>query len=346
MDIRKIRLQNNYDFLRIFAALCIAFTHSFNLLKQNAHEPLVAFSNGRYDFSFIGLNIFFAISGYLITKSACTSASFKNYVWKRFLRIQPLLIVVTLISIIILGPIFTKLSLSAYFKDYHTWTYLRNVFPATGIQFSLPGVFENNIGENGVNGSLWTLILEERLYLLTGVLLFVGRKGKNIFIGCIALLNLLMLLPANLIGSLNHQYIHSSVYYYYIVFLNAGVFYLIGADFGLLAKPRFLFPILIVSLAILFLPELSVLHAIILPMLILTLARIKGPLNKTGIFGDFTYGIYIFAFPVQQMLIALHNQKLEPWHLFFETIAIIVPLAIISWYALEKKMLSLKDRIT
>lgn len=97
------------------------------------------------------------------------SGSLLQYAWKRFLRIQPLLIVVCLLSIFIIGPLFSNLNTASYFSNATTYTYLRNIFPATGIQFGLPGVFEHNLKENGVNGSLWTLIIEERLYVFTAI---------------------------------------------------------------------------------------------------------------------------------------------------------------------------------
>ncbi|MEO6904792.1 MAG: acyltransferase family protein, partial [Ginsengibacter sp.] len=75
----KERFQNNYDFLRIFAALCIILFHSFALLGKIKSEPLFEFTKGRINFSFIGLSIFFCISGYLIAKSAVKSPTVKNY---------------------------------------------------------------------------------------------------------------------------------------------------------------------------------------------------------------------------------------------------------------------------
>src|SRR6218665_3340434 len=135
MILNQERYTNNFDLLRMFAAVCITFTHSFNLVGLYLEEPLMHFSNARYDFSFIGLSIFFTISGYLIAKSACNSVSVYNYWWKRFLRIQPLLIVVCFISIFFIGPYFSALGLKNYFTNTGTWTYWRNVFPATGIQF-------------------------------------------------------------------------------------------------------------------------------------------------------------------------------------------------------------------
>ena len=59
------RTNNNFDFLRVFAALCITFTHSFNLLKLDNDEPLMILSNHTIDFSFIGLSIFFSIGNVL-----------------------------------------------------------------------------------------------------------------------------------------------------------------------------------------------------------------------------------------------------------------------------------------
>ena len=172
----KERFSNNYDFLRIFAALCIIFYHSFALLARDNEDPLNQITNGRVDFSLIGLSIFFCISGYLIAKSAVKSATPVNYLWKRFLRIQPLLIVLSFFTIFFIGPIFTKIPLSEYFLNGNTYAYFRNVMPLFGIQFTLPGVF-TELYDKGVNGSLWTLIVEERLYLLMTIV-FLYKKDK------------------------------------------------------------------------------------------------------------------------------------------------------------------------
>ena len=117
----KERFQNNYDFLRIFAALTIIFFHSFALLLKTKQEPLVRLSGGRINFSFIGLSIFFCISGYLIARSAVRSPTLGNYLWKRLLRIQPLLILTCFLTVFILGPFVTEISLSQIFFG---WAYL------------------------------------------------------------------------------------------------------------------------------------------------------------------------------------------------------------------------------
>ena len=129
----KERFKNNYDFLRIFAACCIIFYHSFALLAKENEEPLNQITNRRVDFSLIGLSIFFGISGYLIAKSAVRSPTVLNYLWKRFLRIQPLLIVTCFFTIFLIGPIFTERSLIGYFSDGNTYAYFRNIMPLFGV---------------------------------------------------------------------------------------------------------------------------------------------------------------------------------------------------------------------
>ena len=356
MDINKERLNNNYDFLRLFAALCIAFTHSFNLLKLNNTEPLMAFTTQRYDFSFAGLCIFFSISGYLITKSATTSTSILNYLWKRFLRIQPLLIIVCLLSVFVLGPIFTNLSVADYFKSPSTWTYFKNIFPATGVQFPLPGVFVNNVAEPGVNGSLWTLVVEERLYFFLGLLFFLKANKRWLFISFILFLNVLFVVN-ELVYTLPLPYFLSgSSLFYSLIFLNAGLLYLFNVDFNRLTGRStkaetsyacfYILSLLILLLAVtLLFSSLQILQVALIPFFVIMLAHIKGATNKTGKRGDFTYGMYIFAFPVQQILIAVNAASNNPYILFAETFLIVLPLAILSWHFIEKKFLALKTLV-
>ncbi|RYF90833.1 MAG: acyltransferase [Chitinophagaceae bacterium] len=338
------RFTNNFDFLRIVAATCICFTHSFNLISQNAAEPLMHLTGQRYDFSFVGLCIFFTISGFLITKSVYSSSSILSYLWKRFLRIQPLLIVVCIITVFVLGPVFTNLSVSSYFGNKATYTYFRNIFPATGIQFELPGVFANNFHPGSVNGSLWTLIVEERLYLLVGTFIFF-RTFKRAFAVAILLLNIVLLLQAHLFPSELQAYLQGSHIFYAMLFLNAGAFYQMSMEFHSFSKKWSLLigPVLLAVL--LFVPGLHFLLPIVIPFVVLQFAHVKSPMNMAGQWGDFTYGLYIFAFPVQQMLIAGGIFTENPYALFLTTMAINLPLAVGSWHMIEKRCLQLKGRV-
>jgi len=101
---------NNFDFIRLLAASMVVFSHSFYLLETperplSKSEPLVYLTNGQMTFGNLGVWIFFAISGYLITQSLLRSSSYRTYFTKRSLRIFPALIVDILIAAFIWGPL-------------------------------------------------------------------------------------------------------------------------------------------------------------------------------------------------------------------------------------------------
>jgi peptidoglycan/LPS O-acetylase OafA/YrhL len=343
MYVLNERQNNNYDFLRLFAAFCIAFTHSFNLLQRDADEPLMRLSGNRCDFSLIGLSIFFSVSGYLITKSAITSVSIKNYFWKRLLRIQPLLILVCIISVFLIGPLYSNLKASSYFSNIACWTYFRNVFPVTGIQFSLPGIFSNNVKESGINGSLWTLIVEERLYIFTGIF-FLLAKRKYYYTILMAILNLVYAFRGSLFSGDLEAYLDGGHVFYAMLFLNAGLLYVLQIDFSRPVVKKIgliLLPGLVCALSFW---QLSFMQVFLIPVFVIAFAHLHGITNRVGSRGDFTYGIYIFAFPVQQMLIA-SNLTIQPYLLFAETVFIVLPLAVLSWHLFEKKFLAMKSML-
>ncbi len=340
----KERLNNNYDFLRLFAALCIIYTHSYGLVSKYKEEPLVRLTNNRLDFAFLGLSIFFSISGYLITKSALNSPSFKNYIWKRFLRIQPMLILVCFLSVFLLGPIFSTLPFKEYFSNIGTYTYFRNIMPLFGIQFTLPQVFTNNIAENGVNGSLWTLIIEERLYLLIGILFLFKNYSKHFMLGLILTLNILYFLHFIVFDGSLIKYLNGGNVFYALIFLNSSAYYLLKTPFLKLSISylfyTFLISVLIVSFYVI--PEKPI-QVLLIPLLVLAFAHLKGITNNTGQYGDFTYGIYAFSFPIQQMLISYSLDNNIPGRIFFLTLIITFPIAILTWHLIEKRMVEYKE---
>ncbi len=151
---------NHFNFIRLFAAFLVFYGHSFVLSGQQAllHTALT---------HELGLFIFFSISGYLISMSLDLDPSFKRYFIKRALRIFPVLFVVVVLSIFVLGPIFTTLSLKEYFSSSVLSRYFENTF--LHISFYLPGVFEHNPVPNAVNDSLWSLPVEFFMYILVAV---------------------------------------------------------------------------------------------------------------------------------------------------------------------------------
>src|SRR5690606_29965057 len=148
-------------FIRLSAAIAVIYAHSYPL-TSSFEDPLKNFSSDKISFGSLAVAIFFIISGLLISQSFHRSDLLKFTV-ARILRIYHALVVITLLSVFILGPVFTNFSWSSYFTDRMTLKYLFNVF-SIRIQHHLPGVFENNYYPNTVNGSLWTLPIEIACY--------------------------------------------------------------------------------------------------------------------------------------------------------------------------------------
>lgn len=319
--------------------------HSYGLTGQLDDEPLRSWGSNTFNFSFVRLGLFFCISGYLVAQSAMRSPGLGDFAWRRLLRIQPLLLVVTLMSIFIIGPLFTSLDTATYFKQFQTWAYLRNIFPPTGIQYNLPGVFQNNSVETSVNGSLWTLVIEERLYIACLLIFFAGSVGKQkaYIIPAIAY-NLIYIINTNLWHFSDSIIISGNAAFYSLMFVNAGLLFHLHIDFQSHKKIIWLPLLLLLTLAAAHVKECFFLLIFIVPFLVMEIAFSQSFLNRTARFGDFSYGIFLFSFPVQQSVISLTNGSIAPLQLFTITILITLPLAILSWHFIEKKMLSLKHR--
>ncbi|WP_300601182.1 acyltransferase [Niabella sp.] len=328
MEISDNRFTNSFDFLRLLGAIGIIYVHSYDLLRRDKLEITVVI-----------LAIFFTVSGYFIAGSAEKSRSLKNYLWKRLLRIQPLLVVVCFLSVLVIGPLFTEWSVSDYFKSGSSWSYLRTIVPALGIQFQLPGVFEHNIGERGVNGSLWTLIIEERVYLMIGLLFLVQYRRKQWFIAFVAGLNILYLLNYYRVGGLQLGVLDNYATQYYVLFFNGALCYFLRIPFHRINQV-----VTICIVAVIYYLARNTIGAtlFILPLLILLIGSRKTVFSGTAKRGDITYGLYVLSFPVQQMLIHLSKNSIQPAVLFITTLVICTPLAYLSWHFLEKQFLKLR----
>ena len=160
---------NNFNLLRMIAASAVLVSHAYPLsLGRDAIEPLLT-STG-YKLGTTAVTIFFAVSGFFITKSFDRRNSIPDFLLARVARIYPALIVVLMLSAFILGPIFTVLPVGQYFSNLHTWTYVPRDLMLRHQQWALPGVFLSAPGGPAVNGSLWTLFAEVSCYGL--VMLF------------------------------------------------------------------------------------------------------------------------------------------------------------------------------
>lgn len=335
---------NNFDAMRIVAALVVIFGHSHPL---SAQPDVTLLGNAVQS---VAVKIFFVISGYLVAKSWWSDPHLGRFVLRRALRLFPALAVVLLLTVLFLGPSFTVLPLSEYFLHPAVPVYFfRNLvlYPV----YSLPGVFAGNPYPFAVNGSLWSLPAEVSMYLLMPVLALTVMllRSRAAFVvvvlaGCGLSLYYLAAVPAqNQVvwwGTGSRSVADVGPYFF------LGALFTLGG-FSRLLNPGFaLFVIAGVSLFQLpgYITQQLILMAA-LPYAVLSFCTIATPLlSRVGRFGDPSYGIYLYGFPVQQALFSLGGSHMGPLHNTLYATPIVVVLAYLSWHVVEKRALSLKPR--
>ena len=126
--------ENNFTLLRFLAAFMVILSHNFSVWGQKA--PVL---NEYSSFAGIGVDIFFVISGFLITKSWLNNPNIIVFFWNRGLRIFPGLICIILFSVFIIGQLVTTLPIKEYLLNPITWKYIGNIF-LFPLRSNLPGV--------------------------------------------------------------------------------------------------------------------------------------------------------------------------------------------------------------
>ncbi|WP_232443856.1 acyltransferase family protein [Burkholderia ubonensis] len=332
------RPQDNFDAIRLVAALVVLYGHSFPLTGSTL--PM-QFGN---EVATIAVKVFFVISGYLVIESWRRDPAVGRYLLRRALRIFPGLAVNILLCAFLLGPLVSTLSLDEYFGSPLLPRYLENIIlrPAS----LLPGVFHTAPYPDAVNGSLWTLPIEFGMYIATPLLVMrsAGQKTR-ILIGCVALCaaSLYLVRIANLEVTGHGRAILDA--------LNVAPYFLLGAAWRI-AAPQSAFKLQVAMLALpvlMLIPGNGVAYDlglfVTLPYAILTLSLARpAAFGWVRRFGDFSYGVYIYAFPVQQTVALLFHTNRNPLANAAISVVPTLLLAAASWHFIEKRFLALKPR--
>lgn len=334
---------NNYDCIRLVAATLVLVSHAFPLtMGSDAHEPLSLLTRGQATIGSLAVGVFFFVSGFLVTQSYGQSRGIGHFAWKRALRLFPGLVVLVLVTTFVLGPLLTQLEPSSYLLDRSTWDYLNNI--ALRTRDVLPGVFETAPFAGAVNGSLWTLPYEARCYVLVAA---IGAIGLLSLRGALAVLALslatsvaFIAFPGTLAGldaaAVLRQQADLSSYF------ALGMMCWLCRDLVPTGRVAFLAGVLLLLLATLtpiFQPLAALAVALIIPPL--AYAQVTWPSRVTAS-GDYSYGIYLYAFPVQQTVVALWPTPVAWWLNILLAAPITLLLAVLSWHFVERPMLALK----
>jgi len=338
---------NNFDILRIFASLMVLSSHSYALTKAN-HEPFVEFLG--YDTGGVwGVSIFFVISGFLVTRSAL-ERNVSDYLKSRILRIVPALVIVSVFDVFVIGLLFTSLPAKRFFSDPQTWGHLKNGLVFTMDMF-LPGVFEGN-PEKAVNGSLWTLPIECSFYIILPILYVLGLLRRNCFFLLPCATAIIYIIGVTKLGwSWNEQggSLFMAVPTY--VAVKNGLFFLLG---GCLWIYRDFVPLddglAICCILLLIISRLHdskwVVYFISVPYLTIYLALAHPVLTKFyHKIGDLSYGTYIFAFPIQQALVASLGAEIGPITLTLIATPLTLVMAALSWHFIERQAMAFRHKI-
>lgn len=342
---------NNFDVLRLLAATLVLVSHSF--LISGAAEPTV----GRWPLGTLGVEVFFAISGFLIMMSWSRRPGLRGFAVRRGLRILPALAVAVVACAFVLGPLVTRLSPSSYLRNAATPAYVTDNLAAVGtggaahrVDLGLPGVFESS-PDSAVNRPLWTLPIEVQAY---GVVAMLGVAG--LLAGSVGLAAAGFLALSLAAGAVNLPLVGTPLDFLrgadglaahlLAVFFVSALFYRyrdrvpLRLDLALAAA--------LATAASLGTPFERPVLVVAIPYLVLTAAyRSWGGLRALTRPGDVSYGIYLLAFPAQQTIFHLWGGKgPTPLELALSAFAISYLLALASWHGVEKRALSLKHRLT
>lgn len=337
--------KNNFDILRIGAAAAVILTHSYALLGFPEIDAIYKLTNGTTSFSRLGVWIFFIISGYLVTASALRSTSIKQYLTKRLLRIMPALIGVTLVTIILIGPLFTTISTTEYFTNPVTIDYAKNI-SVFKINYNLPGVFETNPYPGAVNGVLWTLRYELVWYVFPLLFILFGiTRFLQIAVSIVAVTGALLYSVWAPLWGKTIPLIHIDLWHA----INFGLFFLAGSMLYLYRdKIRYTLKGFLLAITLWLIGSWVGVGAIAsfftLPYIVLAIAH--GPyIQIPSWVGDPSYGMYLYGFIVQQMLATTVLFTGNVAIFFITSLLISFIFAVFSWYIIEQPALRLKKRI-
>jgi peptidoglycan/LPS O-acetylase OafA/YrhL len=316
---------NNFDTLRLLAAIGVIFAHSVPLTYGPAQLDLFwRFSHEQTTLGFISVQIFFIISGYLITGSYLHTGNARRFCRARFLRLVPALIAVLAVLAFVLGPFLTTLPLHSYFRS--TLPY-RAVL---GLSDHLPGVFTHNPFSSGINGSLWTLRYEALCYFAVLLLGLTGQLRRRTIIPLF-----IVLLAVRL-------------YCGHVAALEFGAQFAAGAVIYLWQPPlaaKFAIPCALLWILSLAFGGYTIISDTAGAYLVIYLGLAAGiKLPNLAKYGDLSYGVYIYAWPIQQTIALLAGQHLG----WAGNAAITVPAALacawLSWHGVEAPALRRKNQ--
>ena len=339
-DARALR-QNNLDAIRLTMALLVVWSHSFALWKGTEDgEPISRLMSGTYNAGNVAVLAFFAISGFLITLSWERSASWRQYLRRRVMRIHPgYLVAITLCSLIVVPAVSSRPFGMVRLAELGGM--LSNILLQNYI---VPGA-----GEITINGSLWSIPYEFWCYIGVMALGLARLRGRWIY-PALATLLIVIRIWLDMTGRRPSGGMLSPIIgYAYFWFNVAPPFLLGGAAYRnrdrIPRSPLLLAALVLLTIATAHLPVADPLRTVLTRTLfpwtlvyaVLYLAfsrRIR--MADAARFGDFSYGSYLYAFPIQRLLEHYGRGALSFPAYVLSSLILTLLAGILSWLCVER----------
>jgi peptidoglycan/LPS O-acetylase OafA/YrhL len=336
-DVSGASRHNCFDLMRHIAALAVLVSHHYalsGLVEPNFSGKFI-FGMNAISWGGLAVLIFFSISGYLVTKSFIRSEGFVDYMNKRTRRLFPGLIVCCAILVFLVMPFYNGNHLIAFFDPASWNSFIRSVM-LLRLDFPTPvAAFKYH---NIMNGSLWTLSSEFLCYVLAAIALGYSKTWRAPAV-------ILALCIAAMLYTLESR---SEFIFYQIKSARFLPFLIVFAVGSLMAttestwnntKSRIVLAVLsiLTLIATSQTKEAYILGNIAIAVSVLAIGTSFKDRLISGKY-DISYGIYIYAWPVQQIVINETGLSLYPSLLL--TVAITLVLAAASWRFVEKPFLA------
>lgn len=332
------RLQkNNFDALRLIFAGMVVLFHIGILSQQPALHWMEAYISSTF-----AVQAFFFVSGFLVTMSCDRTRSLKTYASKRFWRIAPAYVLVVSSAAVLLS-LLSSLPAREYFAHPGFWRYLGyNLLLSNFSAPDLPGVFAGN-HEQAVNGSLWTIKIEVAFYCVVPLVVWATRRFGT-------LRTLVTLFALSLAWKLGFLLLHESTgreFYFklskqlpgQIAFFMGGALAYFRTVTGEPPARAWMAGLGVLAYAL----TDGLLHEALAPVavsaIVYWLAIGLPRLADIGRHGDFSYGLYLYHFPIVQSTIALGGVALAPLPVALALLGGTLVLSVLSWHLFEKRFL-------
>lgn len=332
-----VRGNNNFDLIRLIAALMVMLGHSYGI-QGGEMESMLRFSHLE-SFGSLAVYAFFMISGMLVSASFANQSSTFRFIGLRMLRIWPGAMVCAAFIVLVVGPVFSGLPLFAFLSDPQTMRWLfHNALLIDPVGGPLPQLFEANHLKSLVNATVWTLPVELKCYvivLVAGLLGCIGSRWRT----------LAVVVLAGVVFAICVKHPPGDHF--------LGNFFILPLAYSFYPVPFFLLGMLLYAFRdrvvidwrpalVLLLAYLAIRHARLSPILLYP-AFVYGvlwlgstpKLRRLVPTHDYSYGIYLYGFVVQQSLSGLHPTMNNYLSLVI-AVPITVVLAALSWHLVER----------